>query len=87
MDASAELTDRIKAILVERLFLDVDPAELRDHDSLTDTYGVDSVRLFDLVVGLESDFDITFEDSELVVRDFDTVAHIVQRVHDKIGDA
>lgn len=78
-----DLQSRIKSIIVERLFLDVEPDELDAGESLTDAHGIDSVRLFDVVVGLEEDFDISFEDDELTLDNFDTVQAITQRVTEK----
>ncbi len=83
-DQEPELAKRIKEILVERLFLDVDPASLDSAQSLTESYGVDSVRLFDMVVGLEEDFSVSFEDEELTIENFDTVAAIAGRVREKL---
>jgi acyl carrier protein len=83
-DPRDELKPRIRRILVERLFLQVDPDQLKDDTSLTATYGVDSVRLFDMAVGLEEDFDVSFEDEELQVENFDTVNAIAARLHEKL---
>lgn len=83
--AEPTLEDRIRAILVERLFLEVAPETIGVEQSLTEEYGVDSVRLFDMVVGLEEDFDISFEDDELAIRNFDTVTAIVTRVREKLA--
>jgi len=83
-EVPADLKDRIKAVLVERLFLDIDPATLDPAESLTEAHGVDSVRLFDMVVGLEEDFDISFEDEELVLDAFDTVNAVAERVQAKL---
>ena len=83
-EQDSQLTSRIKEILVERLFLDVEPASVGTEQSLTEGYGVDSVRLFDMVVGLEEDFSISFEDEELTIENFDTVAAIAARVREKL---
>lgn len=84
--APENMESRIKEIIVERLFLDVAPEELDSGESLTDAHGVDSVRLFDMVVGLEEDFDISFEDDELMLKNFDTVKSIAARVSEKLED-
>ena len=83
-DQEPQLAKRIKEILVERLFLDVDPTSVESAQSLTESYGVDSVRLFDMVVGLEEDFSLSFEDEELTIENFDTVATIAARVREKL---
>lgn len=83
--AENELSTTIKRIVVERLFLEVAPEKLGANESLTDAYGVDSVRLFDLIVGMEDEFGISFEDDELLLDNFDTVEAIAKRVRDKQG--
>ncbi|MBN1256337.1 MAG: acyl carrier protein [Planctomycetes bacterium] len=79
-DAPGELHKRIAEIVVERLFLAVAPEEIAPDESLTLKYGVDSVRLFDMVVGMEDDFEITFEDEELTLENFDSLARIAAKV-------
>ncbi|MBN2712021.1 MAG: acyl carrier protein [Planctomycetes bacterium] len=78
------IEQHIKEIIVERLFLDISPEDLSSDESLTDEHGVDSVRLFDMIVGLEEDFEISFEDEELMLKNFDTVKSIAERVGEKI---
>ncbi len=79
-----DLRLRIAEILVDRLFLDVDPGQIDPQESLTQNYGVDSVRLFDFVVGLEEDFAVSFEDEELTLENFDSLARIVARTQAKL---
>ncbi|MFW5858117.1 MAG: acyl carrier protein [Planctomycetota bacterium] len=83
-DAPANLQDRIAEIMVERLFLDIEPSEVAPEESLTLKYGVDSVRLFDMVVSMEDDFEISFEDDELTLDNFDTLARVTANVKEKI---
>ncbi len=78
---------RIKEIIIASLFLDIDTDGLDATESLTETYGVDSVRLFDMIVGMEEAFQISFEDEELLLENFDTVRAITDRVRDKLPDA
>ncbi len=65
---------KLKAMIVDRLFLKVKPAEIPTAASLMDTYGVDSVSLLELVVGLEEAFGIQLEDGDFNVRNFVSVA-------------
>lgn len=81
-----DLRQQLGKIIVERLFLDIDPAEISPEESLTLKYGIDSVRLFDMVVSMEDDFDITFEDDELTLENFDTLARIENNVREKLGE-
>jgi acyl carrier protein len=72
--------------MVERLFLTVKPEDIKDDESLTLKYGIDSVRLFDMVVGMEDDFDVSFEDEELTLENFDSLNRIVSSLSEKMGE-
>lgn len=82
-DLPDDLEQRIAEIIVDRLFLDCEPDDMGADESLTLKYGVDSVRLFDMVVGLEDDFDVSFEDDELSLENFDSISRIAERVREK----
>jgi len=73
MDAVA-IESKLKKMIVERLFLSVAPADIQTDASLIDAYGVDSVCLLELVVGLEEAFGIVIEDGDFDVRNFISVA-------------
>ena len=67
------LKSRIKTMIVEQLFLPVEPASIGDDVSLMEEYEIDSVSLFTLAVGLESEFDVSMEDTEFSPANFETV--------------
>ena len=73
MDNTA-IENKLKEMIVERLFLSVAPADIVTDASLVDAYGVDSVCLLELVVGLEEAFGIVMEDGDFDVRNFISVA-------------
>ena len=68
------IESKLKQMIVERLFLSVAPADIQADASLIDAYGVDSVCLLELVVGLEEAFGIVIEDGDFDVRNFISVA-------------
>ncbi len=86
MADQAELRRKIKEMIVERLFLDVSPDEIGDDDNLSERFGVDSVNLFEIVVGLEEVFGISLADEELSVEAFSTVAKIAAVVERKLAE-
>jgi acyl carrier protein len=51
-----------------------------------ETYGVDSVALFELVVGLEDEFGIVMEDVDFKIETFQTVSSIAEFVQQRIGN-
>ena len=71
-----EIETKLKEMIVDRLFLSVTPEEMDADASLIDEYGVDSVSLLELVVGLEEAFGIMIEDSDFDVRNFSSVANL-----------
>ncbi len=81
--ASEAVKEEIKSLLVERLFLRVKPEEIPDDAPLLDTLGIDSIALFELVVGLEDVYGITFEEGEFKLSLFKDVASIADFVEAK----
>jgi acyl carrier protein len=85
MPANAELKQQIKDMIVERLFLSVAPSDIPDEGNLMDLYNIDSVNLFEIVVGLEEDFEISLEDADFSTETFSTVENIAGYVEQKRG--
>jgi len=76
------IEDKVKEMLVERLFLKVEPQTIGDDDVLADTLGLDSVSVFEIVVGLEEVYGLSFEDEEFdmaVFRSVRSIADFVRR--------
>ena len=82
---SESIETHIKTMIVERLFLDIDPKEIDSSASLVDQYDLESVRLLELVVGCEEQFDISFDDDDFSVEKFETVKSIAGVVQSKLG--
>lgn len=78
-----DLKPQIKQMIVERLFLSVEPDKIPDDAPLMETYGIDSVALFELVVGLEDEFGVVMEDVDFQIEAFHTVNSIAEFVESK----
>lgn len=78
-----DLKPQIKQMIVERLFLNVEPTQIRDDAPLMETYNIDSVALFELVVGLEEEFDVVMEDTDFQIETFKTVNSIAAFIQEK----
>lgn len=78
-----DLKPRIKQMIVERLFLNVEPGDIPDDAPLMETYGIDSVALFELVVGLEDEFGVVMDDVDFQIDTFRTVNSIAEFVQSK----
>ena len=83
--SDAQLKEQIKEMIVERLFLPVAPGEISDDENLMESYEIDSVNLFEIVVGLEEQFDISFEDDDFSVDLFATIDSLADYVEQKRG--
>ncbi len=84
---TAEIESRIKEMVVDRLFLKVTPEELASDASLIDEYGVDSVALLELVVGLEEVFGIVVEDDDFDIKNFSSVQALTEFVRLRLPDS
>ena len=85
MSEDTELKQQLKQMIVERLFLNVDPETIPDDANLMDTYGVDSVNIFEIVVGLEDVFGISLAEEDFSIEAFVTVNGIAELVTRKRG--
>jgi acyl carrier protein len=75
----------VKEMLVERLFLQVKPDEIPDDAPLMKTLGIDSIQVFEIVVGLEETYGLSFKDEEFNVEIFRSVKTISDFVRAKQG--
>ena len=73
----------IKKMIVERLFLDVSPEDIGDEDALTEKYDIDSVRLFEIVIGIEEVFGVVIDEADFDVEVFKSVKSIAGYVNAK----
>ncbi|HLX64718.1 MAG TPA: acyl carrier protein [Planctomycetota bacterium] len=77
------IEDRVKTMIVDRLMLSAQPSELGDDDDLVSKWDVDSVRLMELVIGLEEVFGIQLGEDEFSIKKFRTVKNISEVVRAK----
>jgi len=83
MSEDVSMEDQLRAMIVERLFLKIEPAEIGDEDELMDKFGVDSVQIFEIVVGLEEEFGVMFDEDDFDIEKFKTVKSIAESVREK----
>ena len=86
MPDDKRVEDQLKDMIVERLFLYVAPSEIADDDVLMEKFEIDSVRLFEIVIGLEEVFDVSLEDDEFSIERFENVKAIADLVREKLPD-
>ncbi len=84
--SDTELRAEVKKMIVERLFLDrkgVKPDSIGDDDDLMETLGVDSVELFEIVVGVEEDYGVALDEDEFSIERYQTVARIAELIAER----
>jgi len=89
MPDQSQIEKTIKELLVERLFLQIKPDEIASDAPLMETLGIDSIQIFEIVVGLEetyAQYEINFQDDEFNIETFATVNTIVDYVTGKIQE-
>jgi acyl carrier protein len=81
--ADARVEDRLKTMIVDRLMLKAKPEDIGDEDDLIKKWGVESVQLMEIVIGLEEVFGIQLGDDEFSIKKFRTVKNIAEVVKEK----
>jgi len=82
---SGDVERRIKEMIVERCFLNASPETIGDEDDLMESVGLDSIQILEVVVGLEEDFGVPFEDADFDIENFRSVAAIAAFVRSRTG--
>ncbi len=86
-ETRANTEDRVKKVIMKVLKLDVDARKLeRDAPLIGKGLGLDSVSILELVVGLEEEFGIYFDDSDLSVETFQNIVSLMNHVNEKISN-
>lgn len=85
--ADERLEDQLKEMIVDRLMLKMKPEEIADEDDLIEKWGLESVQLMEIVIGLEEVFEVELEDEEFSVKKFKTIQNIAEVVREKNPDA
>jgi len=84
MDATT-IEQTLRSMIVERLFLPVEPGALDADAPLMQTYGIDSVCFLELLVGMEESFGITLEDGDFSPKNFRTLGAMRNYVCSRLG--
>ncbi len=72
----------LKELIVERLFLDIDPADIQNDVELVD-YGVDSFLLLELIVAIEEMFEVKFEQADITSETLKSVSTLAELIRGK----
>ena len=83
MDAES-IAAKLKELIVERLFLDTTPDAVATDTPLAE-YGVDSFLLLEVIVGIEEEFGIKIEQSDIRAETLRSVGTLTELVQSKQG--
>ncbi len=83
--ADETIEEKLKVMVVDRLMLKAKPEEIGDEDDLIKKWDVDSIRLMEIVIGLEEVFGVQLGDDEFSIKKFRTVKNIAAVVREKLG--
>lgn len=74
-----QLTERLKAVLIERLMLPLEPDEIAEDSPLFGSgVGLDSVDALEIVVAVESEFGVAITDEDMqAFRSINTVVDFI----------
>ncbi len=80
-----DLVERIEKIIIN--ILRIEPERIREisGDETLNRIGVDSVNFIEIVIGLEDEFNITFEDDELLLQNLNTINKLKNIITQKLG--
>lgn len=78
----ADTAQTIKELIVERLFLDMEPSDIETGTPLSE-YGVDSFLLLEVIVALEETFSIKIEQSDITPDTLKSVQSLTELVERK----
>ncbi|NMA43032.1 MAG: acyl carrier protein [Oligosphaeraceae bacterium] len=76
------MEQQIKELLVERLFLDIEPSDI-ENQALLSEYGVDSFLMLELVVALEETFAVSFDPSDITAQALKSVNSLAELIRSK----
>ncbi|MFT6734129.1 MAG: acyl carrier protein [Polaribacter sp.] len=79
-----KIQDQIKALIIEKVLVGVDPSEISNDSELVAELGLDSIQIIGLIGGLEEEFDIVLEDDDLDFELFSTINNLAKLVKGKL---
>jgi acyl carrier protein len=75
--------DRIKRVIIRDLQLNLSEDTIRSIKKLDDLFGMDSVAVIELIIGIEKEFNIAIQEEHLdyqILRDMDTLADFINKL-------
>ncbi len=84
-ESEINIEDRVKKVILDIVKHRLNPEEIvRETPLIGQGLGLDSVGVFELVLNLETEFDIFFEGSELGIEIFENLGSLVNYISEKL---
>lgn len=80
MSDKDNIEKRILQVIIRDLELNINEDDIELTDSLDELFGMDSIAILELVVGIEKEFTIKIPDEHLTVEMFQNVSTIAEHV-------
>jgi len=82
-----KIKDKIKKVIVKELELPIKPEEINDDDMLFGAgLGLDSVDSIKVIVSLEKEFDIIFDDINFKIEELNSINSLENYIQDRIKE-
>jgi|WetSurMetagenome_2_1015567.scaffolds.fasta_scaffold34511_3 acyl carrier protein len=75
-----DIKDRIFQVIIRDLELNISKDKLLSANNLNELFGMDSIAIIELVVGLEKEFDIKIPEEYLSVDIFENISTIAEHI-------
>jgi acyl carrier protein len=83
--SEVNIEDRVKKVILDRVKRSLNPADIvRETPLIGKGLGLDSVGIFELVISLEEEFNIVFDESELSIEIFENIGSLVNHISKKL---
>jgi acyl carrier protein len=80
---SENIEQQLKEMLVERLFLKISPEDIEDDKNLMENYGIDSVSVMEMAVGIEELYGVSFADGGFNLNNFRSIENMAAFIRSK----
>jgi len=81
MSDTETLKKRIMQVIIRDLELNINQDEIQGASRLDELFGMDSIAIVELAVGIEKEFDITIPAEYLTVEMFQNLGTIAEHIH------
>ncbi len=81
-----EIKAKLKEIIVNDLEVNIDPSDIKDHQSLYDEgLGLDSISIINFIVIIEEKFNFSFGETEIGSKLFSNIDSLTEFIDSKIN--